>query len=138
MQNRNILLLPMGAILVSLYAFFYPAVLSAYDKALVPMLGLVMFSMGMTLKPADFMRVLQQPRLIFLGVFLQYLLMPLIAWLIAQLLELPLLLATGLILVGACPGGTASNVICYLAKGNVALSISLTAISTLLAILLIC
>ncbi len=136
MQSRSVLLLPVGAILVTVIALFSPLLLAGYGKAIVPMLGLVMFSMGMTLKPVDFRRVLEQPVLIFIGVSLQYILMPLIAWLLSIVLNLPVLLATGLILLGACPGGTASNVICFLARGNVALSISLTAVSTLLAAVL--
>lgn len=136
MQSRSVFLLPVGAVLISYIAMIYPALLVDYDKAIVPLLGIVMFSMGMTLKPADFKRVLEQPILIFMGVSLQYILMPLIAWLLSEILNLPVLLATGLILVGACPGGTASNVICFLAKANVALSISLTAVSTLLAAVL--
>lgn len=136
MQTRSILLLPIGAIIVSVIALCYPRLLADYDKAIVPMLGVVMFSMGMTLKPADFKRVLDEPMLIAVGVCLQYILMPFIAWSLSLLLGLPVLLATGMILVGACPGGTASNVICFLARGNVALSISLTAISTLLAAVL--
>ena len=133
MSGRRIFVLPVGAILISIIAMVKPDLLSDYGKAIVPMLGIVMFSMGMTLSPRDFKQILIQPSLILLGVSLQYLLMPLIAWLLSMLLNLPVLLATGLILVGACPGGTASNVICYLARGNVALSISLTAVSTLLA-----
>ncbi len=136
MQNRSILFLPVGAILISIVAMTNPSLLQDYGKAIVPMLGIVMFSMGMTLSAADFIRVLDEPVLIVIGVSLQYILMPSIAWLLAMLLGLPVLLATGLILVGACPGGTASNVICFLARGNVALSISLTAVSTLLAALL--
>ena len=136
MQNRSILFLPLGAILISIVAMTNPSLLQDYGKAIVPMLGIVMFSMGMTLSAADFIRVLDEPVLIVIGVSLQYILMPSIAWLLAMLLGLPVLLATGLILVGACPGGTASNVICFLARGNVALSISLTAVSTLLAALL--
>jgi len=136
MQSRSLLLLPIGAILVSVIALSSPPLLAGYGKAIVPMLGIIMFSMGMTLKPVDFKRVLEQPVLVFIGVSLQYILMPLIAWLLSILLNLPVLLATGLILVGACPGGTASNVICFLARGNVALSISLTAVSTLLAAVL--
>ena len=136
MQSRSILLLPIGAILVTIIALYQPSLLMGYGKAIVPMLGVVMFSMGMTLKPVDFKRVLEQPVLVLIGVSLQYLLMPLIAWILSMVLGLPVLLATGLILVGACPGGTASNVICFLARGNVALSISLTAISTLLAVFL--
>lgn len=136
MQSRSVILLPFGAILVSIIVLLYPSLLAGYGKAIVPMLGLVMFSMGMTLESVNFKRVLEQPMLIFIGVSLQYLLMPLIAWILSMLLNLPILLATGLILVGACPGGTASNVICFLARGNVALSISLTAVSTLLAAVL--
>ena len=95
-----------------------------------------MFSMGLTLKPDDFKMVINKPLLILLGVSMQYLLMPFLAWVLAMMLKLPVEIAAGLILLGACPGGTASNVICYLANANVALSISLTAFSTLLAILL--
>ncbi len=136
MQSRSVFLLPVGAVLISVVALLYPTSLTNYDKAIVPLLGLVMFSMGMTLKPADFKRVLEQPVLIFIGVSLQYILMPLIAWILSIILNLPVELATGLILLGACPGGTASNVICFLARANVALSISLTAVSTLLAAVL--
>jgi BASS family bile acid:Na+ symporter len=95
-----------------------------------------MFTMGLTLTAADFRRVLTMPMLVVLGVCLQFGLMPLLAWLIAQALALDPLLATGLILVGACSGGTASNVMTYLAGGDVALSISLTAVSTLLAVVM--
>tara|TARA_R110002072_G_scaffold3149_3_gene23439 strand:- start:94291 stop:95214 length:924 start_codon:yes stop_codon:yes gene_type:complete len=136
MQTHSILLLPIGAIIVSIIAMSFPWLLADYSKAIVPMLGIVMFTMGMTLKPADFMRILKEPVLIVIGICLQFILMPLIAWTLSLLLDLPVLLATGLILVGACPGGTASNVVCFLARGNVALSISLTAISTLLAAML--
>ena len=136
MESRSVVLLPVGAVFISCVSLFQPELLINYGKAIVPLLGLIMFSMGMTLKPDDFKRVLKQPELILLGVSLQYILMPLIAWMLAKILNLPIALATGLILLGACPGGTASNVICYLAKANVALSISLTAVSTLLAVVL--
>jgi BASS family bile acid:Na+ symporter len=95
-----------------------------------------MFSMGLTLSIADFKRALAMPKLILSGLLLQYTVMPLAALLITGLLNLDPALSVGMILVGTCPGGTASNVITYLAKGNVALSISLTSISTLLAIIL--
>ena len=136
MQSRSILFLPIGAITVSVLALYFPFLFAGYGKAIVPLLGVVMFSMGMTLTPDDFKRVLTLPQLVFIGVSLQYLLMPFIAWLISIAFNLPVLLAAGLILVGACPGGTASNVVCYLSRGNVALSITLTAVSTLLAALL--
>lgn len=130
------LLLPVGAILVSCLAAYHPELLMDYAVAIVPLLGLVMFSMGMTLTANDFKRIFKQPGLILLGVSLQYLLMPFIAWGLAKILSLPVAVAAGLILLGSCPGGTASNVICYLARANVALSISLTAASTLLAFIL--
>ena len=136
MESRSVFFLPIGAILVSCLSLVQPDLLMNYGDAIVPLLGLVMFSMGMTLTPSDFRRVLNQPLLILLGVVIQYLIMPFIAWVLAITLNLPVAIATGLILLGACPGGTASNVICYLAKANVALSISLTAVSTLLAIVL--
>jgi len=136
MQTRSILLLPVGAIIISVIAMNFPSLLASHGKAIVPMLGVVMFTMGCTLKLADFKRIFEEPILIVIGVCLQYVLMPFIAWLLSLLLDLPILLATGLMLVGACPGGTASNVICFLARGNVALSISLTAVSTLLAAVL--
>jgi BASS family bile acid:Na+ symporter len=77
---------------------------------------------------------MQRPFPVALGVTLQFLMMPLLAWLLVRMLDLPLQPAAGLVLVGCCPGGTASNVICYLARGDVALSITLTAASTLLAV----
>ncbi|MGB1800475.1 MAG: bile acid:sodium symporter family protein [Gammaproteobacteria bacterium] len=136
LEKRSVLLLPVGAVLISCFALYRPELLANYGVAIVPLLGLIMFSMGITLTLDDFKRVFKQPRLILLGVSLQYILMPLIAWGLAKVLSLPVAMAAGLILLGACPGGTASNVICYLARANVALSISLTAVSTLLAIIL--
>lgn len=136
MEKRSVLLMPVGAILISCLALYQPELLANYGVAIVPLLGLIMFSMGMTLTSNDFRQVFMQPRLILLGVAMQYVLMPFIAWGLAKILNLPVSIAAGLILLGACPGGTASNVICYLARANVALSISLTAVSTLLAIIL--
>ncbi len=98
-----------------------------------PMLGLVMFGMGLTLKPSDFRAVLTHPKEVLLGVFAQYSLMPAIAYAICLILDLPKELAIGVILVGACPGGTSSNVLTYLAKGDVALSVTLTSCTTLMA-----
>ena len=92
--------------------------------------------MGLTLSLDDFKRALAMPGLIISGLLLQYTVMPLTALFIARALQLDPALTIGLILVGTCPGGTASNVITYLAKGNVALSISLTSLSTILAVIL--
>lgn len=129
-------LFPVWAILLSLLALIHPALFVDLKPAIVPLLGVVMFGMGMTLTTADFGEAIRRPRVVGLGVSLQYLVMPLAAWLIGIALGLPPEVLAGLVLVGACPGGTASNVICYLARGDVALSITLTTISTLLAILL--
>ncbi len=126
---------PILALLLAGLAIWFPDWFTPLSTSIFLLLGIIMFTMGMTLTLADFTKVLKNPILIAFGVLLQFLIMPLLAWIIAQLLALPLLLATGLILVGSCPGGTASNVICYLSKGNVALSVTLTATSTLLAFL---
>lgn len=133
---RAVFLFPVGAVLASALAYWQPQLLMGLEAAILPLLGVVMFGMGMTLTPASFAEVLQQPRIIGMGLLLQYGLMPLIAWLLGIMLDLPLAMVAGLVLVGACPGGTASNIICYLARGHVALSITLTACSTLLATLM--
>ncbi len=134
MITRITLLFPVWALLLSAVAYFFPAPFVALKPLIVYLLGLVMFGMGMTLTLANFAEVARRPGVIALGVALQFLLMPLFAWALAKLLGLPPLLLAGMVLVGASPGGTASNVMCYLARGDVALSITLTAVSTLLAI----
>jgi BASS family bile acid:Na+ symporter len=99
-------------------------------------LGVIMLCMGLTLRMEDFLSVVKMPGWVLSGLVLQYTVMPLSGWAIAKLVGLPDFLALGLILVSCCPGGTASNVITFLAKGNVALSVSMTAISTLMAIIM--
>ncbi len=128
------LLFPLLAILMSSLAAWQPALLAGGKPAIVPLLGLVMLAMGISLRPADFHHILRRPQVMAVGVLMQFLLMPLIAWLLVRLLSLPRELAIGVILVGTCPGGTASNVMTYLARGDVALSISLTTLSTLLSV----
>jgi BASS family bile acid:Na+ symporter len=98
-----------------------------------PLLQIAMFGMGATLRVADFMRVLRMPRAVLIGTFLQYAIMPALGFLIAYGLQLPPEVAAGVILVGSSPGGVSSNVVTYLARGHVALSVTLTAISTLLS-----
>ncbi|MDT7042483.1 bile acid:sodium symporter family protein [Candidatus Nitronereus thalassa] len=110
---------------------------AAEGKAWIPeALSVVMLGMGLTLTYADIVNLRYSSRVLALGVALQYLVMPLGAWLIAMALDLPAFLAIGVILVGACPGGTASNVVAYLARGDVALSVGMTTISTILSPLL--
>jgi len=122
--------------MISLLAWQYPQLFSSYKAWIVPLLSVVMFGMGLTLHLSDFRYVLQMPQLIFVGIVLQYTIMPLTAVVLSNIMGLDPVLTAGMILVGTCPGGTASNVICYLARGNVALSITLTASSTLLAVIL--
>ena len=97
------------------------------------LLGVILFGMGTTLKIEHFVNVFKRPKEILLGVSAQYLLMPLIAFAIASLFSLNEALTVGLVLVGTVPGGTASDVITFLAKGDVALSVSLTAVSTVIS-----
>lgn len=106
------------------------------SPAITPLLGIIMFGMGLTLKGEDFRLVFRRPGPVIAGVCLQFIIMPITAWGIAAVLGLPPELAAGVILLGACPGGTASNVIVYLSKGDVPLSVTLTSVSTLLAPLL--
>ncbi|WP_032091897.1 bile acid:sodium symporter family protein [Necropsobacter rosorum] len=96
-------------------------------------LGVAMFGMGLNIRPQDFAVVLARPKDILLGTLAQYTIMPFAAWAICSLFRLPPDIAVGVILVGCCPGGTASNVIAYIAKGDVALSVGMTTVSTLLA-----
>lgn len=128
-------LFPLWAVIFSVSAFFKPAFFTGLKDAIVPLLAIIMIGMGMMLSAADFKRVFRQPRAISLGIFLQFALMPLAAVIISKILGLPVELTTGMVLLGACPGGTASNVITYLAGGNLALSITMTSFSTLLAVI---
>ena len=129
----------MGAIvvLVAAIALFLPSSFLWVDTwAINPMLGVIMFGMGLTLSPQDFRIVFSRPKDIIIGCLAQFTVMPLLALGLSWAFALPKELALGVILVGCCPGGTASNVITYLAKGDLALSVGMTATSTLLAPLL--
>jgi BASS family bile acid:Na+ symporter len=98
-----------------------------------PLVQVILFGMGMTLTFDDFARVLRMPRGVFIGFALQYTVMPLMGLTFAALFGLRPEVAAGLILIGSCPGGVASNVITYIAGANVALSVTMTACSTLLS-----
>ena len=106
-------------------------------KAYIPwMLGIIMFGMGMTMTAADFKGVMQSPKAVLIGVAAQFMVMPGLAYALCKIFALAPQIAVGVILVGCCPGGTASNVITYMAKGNTALSVACTSVSTLIAPLL--
>ena len=118
----------------ALMALACPEVLSRVRPTVINyLLGLVMFGMGLTLKLHDFKIVFSRPKDVIIGCLAQFSIMPLLAWGLACLFRLDEALALGVVLVGCCPGGTASNVITYLAKGDLALSVGMTGISTLLA-----
>mgnify|MGYP002622976884 CR=1 FL=1 len=98
-----------------------------------PLLGVIMFGMGLTLRAEDLRIVFARPKGVLIGCGAQFMVMPTLAWGLCKILNLPTDIAIGVILVGCCPGGTASNVITYLAGGDLALSVGMTAVSTLLA-----
>lgn len=114
-------------------ALAVPDAFRALEPLIPYLLGVVMLGMGLTLRPADFARVAQRPHEAAVILAVQWLAMPLIAWGLIRGLALPPSLAAGVVLVGAAPGGTASNVITALARGDVALSVTVTAVATLLA-----
>ena len=128
---------PVWSILVGVSALYEPALFLWYGADAISLgLGFIMLGMGITLKPQDFCDVWKEPGVIAMGVGLQFLIMPAWSACLAWVLKLPTEMAVGLILVSCCPGGTASNVVVFLAKARVALSVSLTLCSTLAAVLL--
>ena len=120
-------------IIFSFAAFFYPGGFSWATNYTTVFLGLAMFGMGLTIKSEDFRIVFTRPKDLLIGCLLQFTVMPLAAFALAKLFHLPTDLALGVILVGCCPGGTASNVITYVAGGDVPLSVGMTIVSTILA-----
>ncbi len=135
-MDKTTSLLPVTAILASIAGYYFSPEVAQLKPALMPIIALVMFTMGLTLTLEDFIEAVQQPLPLILGIVLQFLMMPLIAWLLSLAIGLSPELMVGMILVGTAPGGTASNVLTYLAGGRVALSIGMTICSTLLAILM--
>jgi BASS family bile acid:Na+ symporter len=99
-------------------------------------LAVIMLGMGLTLTFDDFRRIVQMPRPVALGFLAQFTIMPLLAWGTATILKLDTPFAVGLILVGSCPGGTASNLVTFLARGDVALSVVMTTCSTIAAVIM--
>lgn len=124
-------------ILFSVIAYLSPTHFSGLTYLIVPVLGIIMFGMGTTLTLDDFRRILVRPHDVGIGIAAQYIIMPFIGFALAELFGLDPMLAAGVVLVGSCPGGTASNVIAYLAKGDVALSVTMTSVSTLISPIMI-
>jgi len=125
---------PLIAVLSGVLAYFQAEFFADYKNIIIYLLAGIMFCMGTTLSLSDFKRAFSRVNVLILTLILQFGFMPFIAWQLSSWANLNALLTTGMILVGSVSGGTASNVMCYLCKGDVALSISLTAISTALAI----
>lgn len=120
-------------ILFAILAYFMPQNFTWIAPHISLLLGIIMFGMGLTLSLDDFSEIAKAPKSVIIGVIAQYTIMPLLAFGLATVFRLPPEVAVGVILVGCCPGGTASNVMTFLARGNTALSVTVTAVSTLLA-----
>lgn len=121
-------------LIVAALSLFFPKSVSFIKTSYVNyLLMIVMFGMGLTLKFEDFKVVFSRPKDIIIGAISQFTIMPLLAFLLSMIFKLSTELAVGVILVGTCPGGTSSNVMTYLAKGDVALSVGMTSVSTILA-----
>ena len=124
-------LFPILAIIVAALAYNDPAPLISWKASIIPLLAMVMFAMGLTLRISDFKRVWNNPQPIALAIIIQFSVMPIAAILLSKAFGLSDELTLGMVIVGACAGGTASNVMTYLARGDVALSVSMTLASTL-------
>ena len=126
--------MPLIVLVIACISLFFP-VCSLWIKTswLNYFLMIIMFGMGLTLKLSDFVLVLSHPKEIIIGSIAQYTIMPLLAFILSYLFHLDTALTAGVVLVGTCPGGTASNVITYLSKGDSAFSVCMTSVNTLLA-----
>lgn len=138
MLQKLTLLFPLWMLISAALALFSPAWFAPLNQGstVVFILAFVMLCMGLTLTIDDFRRISRMPKAVATGFLGQYTIMPVLAWGIAIALDLPIHFAVGLILVGCCPGGTASNLVSYIAKADVALSVVMTVCSTLAAIIL--
>ncbi|PIJ48430.1 bile acid:sodium symporter [Erwinia sp. OLTSP20] len=128
-------LFPLWAVLLSAAAYYSPATFMPIGTSVTWLLMLIMFAMGVTLSLDDFKRVMVRPAPVIAGTFLHYLVMPLAAWALTKLFAMPADLAAGMILVGSVASGTASNVMIYLAKGDVALSVTISSVSALVGVI---
>jgi bile acid:Na+ symporter, BASS family len=136
MLQKLTLLFPVWMVLSGAIALCWPEWLAAMNQGsvMVLVLAFIMLCMGLTLTLKDFRRIAGMPRAVAIGFAAQYTIMPLLGWGVANALNLPPHFAVGLILVGCCPGGTASNLVSYIADADVALSVVMTVCSTLAAI----
>ncbi|MFD6426561.1 bile acid:sodium symporter family protein [Streptomyces sp. NPDC060198] len=131
--RRAVTVFPVLVLLAGAAGLLTPGTFEGWTKAVPYLLGVVMFCMGLTMTPLDFKGVAKRPWAVAIGLVAHYVIMPGLGWIIAHLLGLPPQLAAGVILVGCAPSGTASNVVTFLARGDVALSVSVATVSTVLA-----
>src|ERR1700761_4992379 len=134
--RRAVTVFPVLVIAAGAAGLAFPGTFAGYGTDVPYLLGVIMFCMGLTMSLEDFKGVARRPWVVLLGLAAHYVIMPGLGWLIAHLLHLSPALAAGVILVGCAPSGTASNVVTYLARGDVALSVSVATVSTVLAPLL--
>lgn len=120
-------------IVFAVLGFVFPDLFKQIGPYIVTLLGIIMFGMGLTLSLDDFREVVKRPVEVGIGVFAQFLIMPALAVLLTRIIPMSPEVAAGVILVGCCPGGTSSNVMTYLSKGDVALSVACTSVTTLAA-----
>ncbi|HEP0307945.1 TPA: bile acid:sodium symporter family protein [Providencia rettgeri] len=134
MLSKVTRLFPLWALLLSIFAYYTPNSFTGISPFISYLLMLIMFTMGVTLRISDFKRVVTRPAPVIICTFIHYLIMPLAAWLLAKAFDMPADLAIGMILVGSVASGTASNVMIYLARGDVALSVTISSVSTLVGV----
>ncbi|OON82179.1 bile acid:sodium symporter family protein [Streptomyces tsukubensis] len=131
--KRAVTVFPVLVLVAGVAGLVTPGTFAGWGDSVPYLLGIVMFCMGLTMTPLDFKGVAKRPWAVAIGLVAHYVIMPGLGWLIAHLLGLPPQLAAGVILVGCAPSGTASNVVTFLARGDVALSVSVATVSTVLA-----
>ncbi len=126
---------PLWVIIGVILTFIHPSLFTWFSGKMITYgLGVIMLGMGLTISFEDFKNVLKVPKWVITGLVLHFTVMPTLGWVMAYIFQLPTYFAVGLILVSCCPSGTASNVVCYLARANVPLSVTTTSISTFMAI----
>ena len=134
----NIIAFTFWVFAMTCWALYFPAHFVSWGEfrlssLITPLIQVIMLGMGATLSLGDFARALRMPQAVLIGMLLQFTVMPLLGWSVAVAFGFPNEIAAGVVLVGSCSGGVASNVMAFLAKGNVALSVTMTACSTLMA-----
>lgn len=134
--DKIVSLFPVWIFLGSVIALIKPEIFVWFKPYIEYALMVIMLGMGLTLQPKDFKDIIKNPLYVGIAATIQFTVMPLLGWSIGLLFSLEKPLAVGLIIVSCCPGGTASNVICYLARVNVALSVAMTAFCTIIAVIM--